>query len=311
METGGLDRVAQQLARDLATAGRDVPTIRALGPGAVPHRTAAVDGSNATLAASGSHLVGALRIASVMIEGGSERIRPGGNAASEVVLLTTRDASATLSQRLGVDVGRVDLPGALELLRDHEEHALALRLLEELEAGDVLLLDGALAVRPPLTLMTRILDRAREGRIDVVGVCKSTGLTIGNVPAIAACALAARSTSPPREGWWAEIPAPPAVRARVLIARLSNAEDRPFRFDIASDRDPSAVLAALASLSRHPAQPGYPSPLAMAHHRATIQEVERRRLASAVRDAARERGVRDEAWRAAFLDWHDVLELGV
>src|SRR5205823_6344414 len=123
----------------------------------------------------------------------------------------------------------------------------------------------------PLPLMLRIVERAREKRVDVVGVCKSTSLTVGGVPALAACALAARERRF-AAAWWAEIAAPSQVRGRVLVARLSSAEDRPFRFDVASMREPEEVLSSLAALSRHPATPGYPSPLAMAHHRATIGE---------------------------------------
>jgi hypothetical protein len=48
----------------------------------------------------------------------------------------------------------------------------------------------------------------------------------------------------------------------------------------------------------------------MAHHAATIQEDERRRLAASVAEAALRCGAREDAWRAVFADYHDVLDLG-
>jgi hypothetical protein len=189
--------------------------------------------------------------------------------------------------------------------RARAETALAADLLERLEPGDLLLLDGALHART--TEMAALLDRAGEREVSMVGVCKSTSLVLGGVPALAAAHLAGRAAGLPR--WWAEIAAPPHVRGRVLLARLSPAEDRPFRFDVAAP-DALRVLGSLASLAGHPAAPGYPSPLAIAHHAATIQEDERRRLAASVEEAALRHGAAEDAWRAAFADYHDVLDLG-
>jgi hypothetical protein len=41
-----------------------------------------------------------------------------------------------------------------------------------------------------------------------------------------------------------------------------------------------------------------------------MPEDERRRLAASVAEAVEAEGVPGGAWRAAFLDYHDVLDLG-
>jgi hypothetical protein len=84
-----------------------------------------------------------------------------------------------------------------------------------------------------------------------------------------------------------------------------------FRFDVAAhDDDPVRVLGGLASLAGHPAYPGYPSPLAMAHNAALIPEDLKQRLRAQLQDAMHDAGLDGETAETAFLDYHDVLELG-
>jgi hypothetical protein len=284
-DAAGVVEVARRLAAILSAPGSAPLSVRPLAPLPPPARVAAVDGSSAILAESGSHLVGALRVAGVA----AGRVERRG---LEVHLLEEQDPSGLAAgERLGA-------------LRAGAEHALAARLLAELGRGDLLLLDGSLRAAPALD---GLLERAGDRGVDVVGVCKSTSLTVSGVPALAACSLAARDAG--AGAWIVELPAPPNVRGRVLVARLARAEDRPFRFDVASSQ-PERALARVASLAGHPAAPGYPSPLAMAHQAATILEEERRRLALDVMERVAAMGVRGEAWRAAFFDYHEVLELG-
>lgn len=309
----GLRDVATRLAAILAEAPRGTPDVRPFVPAEAPRRALAVDGSSVVLAESGSHLVGAFRPAAVLVERGhAARVEA---FPPEVALLSDGDAHRTLAQRMQraelpvVEVAPLHAGAALDALRLHEEVALALRLLPQLSAGDLLLVDGAVQTRPPVLVMDSLLRAARERGVDVIGVCKSTSLTVGGAPALAACQLAARGVVAP---WASELQAPASVRGRVFVARLSRAEQRPFRFDVAAhDDDPLRALAAAAGLAGHPGYPGYPSPLAMAHHAAVIAEDERRRLAHDVMEAVAARGVSGDAWRAAFLDYHDVLELGV
>lgn len=309
----GTGEAAQRLARLLSDAPADAPRLAPLPEGRAPAQVAAVDGSHVVLAEAGDVVLAAHRAGWV----GLSRGQPVhmGPEPPEVVLLTPESGRALLLERLaaagarGADPPRMDPGATLDALRTLGEMACALDALEALHEGDLLLLDGPLQARPAVPLMDRLVARAKERRVDLVGVCKSTSLTVGPVPALAACQLAGRRLR--EKTWWAELAPPPSLRGRCLAARLSPAEERVFRFDVsAHDDDAPRVLAGVATLAGHPAYPGYPSPLAMAHNAVLLTEETRQRLRAEVQEAAMRAGVREGAWEAAFLDYHDLLELG-
>lgn len=309
----GTREVALRLAGLLGRAPQGVPLLQPLDARPVPRRVVAVDGSNVTLAEGGEHLLGAYRHGRVLLEGGQPL--PEDAAAPEVVLLTPHEGRERLREALAragfpdADVPPLSNAQCLETLRTLAELACAEESLRLLGRDDALLLDGALQARAAAPLLDRLVPAAKARGVDLVGVCKSTSLTIGPVPALVACQLAGRAF--PAKTWHARLPAPPMVRGEVHVARLSAGEERVFRFDVAAhDGDAARVLGALASLSGHPAYPGYPSPLAMAHNAALLTEDAKRRLRAEVQEAAVRAGVPEEAWMAAFFDYHDVLELG-
>lgn len=307
----GTDEVARRLVDLLSRTPREAVAPAPLPPGDPPARVAAVDGSNVTLAESGAHLVGAWRVGRVDLARGAlvhAMPRP-----PEVGLLVDKDVEPLRSRLaaagVSVESPRLAAGAMLEHLRTLAELGEALDAVEALGPRDLLLLDGALQARTAIPLMDRLAARARVRGVDLVGVCKSTSLTVGPAPALVACRLAARDLG--ATPWCVEIPAPPAVRGRVFVARLSAAEPRPFRFDVAAaDDDPRRVLGSLATLAGHPAYPGYPSPLAMAHNAALLSEQDRLRLRATLHEACVKAGVAEDDWDAAFLDYHEVLELG-
>lgn len=309
----GTPEVARRLAALLGRMPEGTPRLEAFRTGAPPPRVVAVDGSNVTLAEGGEHLLGAHRWGRVILDHGAPR--PAQPQPPEVVLLTPQEGKEAVRRALA-DAGfpDVDLPAlsnavCLETLRAVGELRCAEDSLDLLRAGDLLLLDGALQSRAAAPVLDRLLLAARARGVDVVGVCKSTSITVGPVPALVACQLAGRAF--PSKTWLAPLPTPPAVKSPVYAARLSAGEDRVFRFDVAApDGDAARVLGSLAGLAGHPAYPGYPSPLAMAHNAALLNEETRTRLRAEVMEASLRAGALEEAWTAAFLDYHDVLEMG-
>lgn len=309
----GTQEVARRLASLLSRMPEGTPRLEPFAPLPAPRRVVAVDGSNVTLAEGGEHLLGAYRWGRVVLDQGVPR--PAPDQDPEVVLLTPHEGKDRVRAALA-DAGfpDVDLPAlsnaaCLETLRTLAEMRGAEASLDLLGQGDLLLLDGALQARAATPLLDRLLAAAKAKGVDVVGVCKSTSLAIGPVPALVACQLAGRQV--PFRTWLARLPAPPAVRAPVFAARLSPGEDRVFRYDVAAaDEDAARVLGSLAGLAGHPAYPGYPSPLAMAHNAALLNEETKQRLRAQVMEEAIRAGALEEAWTAAFLDYHDILEMG-
>lgn len=307
----GTERVVRRLAQMLQTRPADAPRVEPLAPSAPPARVVAVDGSSVVLAESGDRVLAAYRAGSVGVNRGST-IAPRVPAPT-LALLSYDDASAAIEERLaragvpGRAIGGIPPMGALDALRTIEELEAAREALSELRAGDLLLLDGPLQVRPLAPMLDELLARAAERGVDVVGVCKSTSLAFGATPALVACQIAARGIA---STWLAPLPTPVNVRGRSFAARLSPAEARAFRFDLATAREPAALLASIAGLCGHPAYPGYPSPLAMAHNAVLLNDETRRRLRAVVQEAVLKAGVDADAWDAAFVDYHEVLELG-
>lgn len=306
--TGAQD-VARRLVDLLARAPPDAPRLARLDPAAPPARVVAVDGSSVTLAESGDHLLAAWRAGAVGL-GAPTRV---GNV--EVALLAPMECRDLVRERVAAEgfpdaaPPRLDPKGALDALRTISELRHALAAVDTLDADDLLLVDGALQSRAHLPLTDRLVEKAKARGVHVVGVCKSTSILLGHAPALVACALAGRAS--PHATWSAPLPTPPLVRGRSYAARLSPAEPRAFRYDVAAaDGDDHALLARIAGLCGHPAYPGYPSPLAMAHNAVLLNEDAKRRLRTQLQEAALAAGVPERAWDAAFLDYHDVLELG-
>lgn len=309
----GADEVALRLARLFGDAPLETPRLHPIAPAAPPRRTVAIDGSSVVLAETGEAALAAYRAGGVALRGVAPE--PATTTPVEIVLIAASDAASVVAERLeragfaGHALPRLRPEAALDALRTLEELRCGIEALDAMQPGDLLLLDGPLQARGAVPLIDALLARASERGVDVVGVCKSTSLTIGPVPALVACQLAGRQST--ARTWRAPLLAPPSVRGETHAARLSPAEERVFRFDVAAaDHDAARVLASLAGLCGHPAYPGYPSPLAMAHNAVLLNEDARRRLRGEVHEAALRAGVDERAWELAFVDYHDVLHLG-
>ncbi len=283
-----------------------------------PPCVAAVDGSSAVLADARAFLIGACRAAVVRVEDG----RPAGEDVDPPrVLLIERGTVARPVREslaaLGATRVEADDRAAPEVTLGHvralAEWAAARRALDRLAAGDVLLLDGPLRIREPdapRVVVEPLVDSAVARGVGLAAVSKSTSQTIGGFPALALAARAAGTRG--LATFLAELPrADRASPARSFAVRLSAADHRVFRVDVpATEPDPGSVLARLGALAGHPAYPGYPSPLAMAHHACVIDEGMQRDLTMTVRRRAEDAGADPELWDLAFEDYHDVLDRG-
>lgn len=312
-----LDAPARRLAALLEGADAPRPDLAftPLPEAATPRRALGVDGSHAVLGDGRSILVGAWRVAGALL--GERRESLGG--ATRVEVFTEADAGERVRERLaalGVAAPAPALPpaAALDACRTLDEVALALDGLARLGSGDVLLLDGPLAWRewaPPHALVSRLLAEAAARGVSVVGACKSTALTVGVEPVLAHVRRRARREA--SGTWCVPLPVqPPRALASAYAARLDAAQRWIFRYDVAAapGTDAARVLGSLAGLAATATYPGYPVPLAHAHNLATIPEAEARDLRASMRTAAARAGLPEEAWDAAFADYHDVLEAG-
>ncbi|HVL87973.1 MAG TPA: DNA double-strand break repair nuclease NurA [Candidatus Thermoplasmatota archaeon] len=285
-----MDDIARLLA-SLAPRLRSTPPDSGLAFETVvprpPGRIGAVDGSVAPVLEGQGFVVSAVRAVAILVEDGRVSAVHGPRALLHV---TAREIDA-------------------DRRREEAEREAAGRLLSFLGPGDLLLLDGALAV--PDGSHETLVQACQVRGIVVAAVCKSTSALLDGAPLLPA-ALAQGTRRRPGEAWYADVShvlKEPGVRS--FVARLHAAARQAFRIDLpAAGVAPDEALSRIAATARDPGYPGYPWPLAQAHNRAAIPDSEADDLAHAIRSRALQDGIDAGTWDACFADPHAMLDAG-
>lgn len=287
MRVEGLDDVAARLARRPRLPF--TPSFEPIEPVAAPP-CAAVDGSHAVLADTGSTWLVAVRAAGIGWPGAAPP--PPMRVLAASADTAQADIDAAFHQR-GLPSPPVrSAEGFAEAHRALSELDAATQAIHALPEGGLLLVDGALTQlpEPAQALADRILDRATASGIHVAGLSKRSGLAVRGVPLVPAIDAAGREGLP-GASWWSPIPGNTAV-----VARLHGRGPHAFRVDAET-----AVLPWLADLSRDAVYLGYPYPLAKVHNLVAISHKEARRLRERV-----ERGLGRDAQH--LQDFHAILD---
>jgi hypothetical protein len=207
------------------------------------------------------------------------------------------------------DVQPTSLPDTLEdaaaALRDLREQMLAREMIEQLNAGDLCLLDGALYgnrwLQPVVDGTCRL---AAERNVHLASVSKRSDLAAGGMPLLYWMTRQGNAVLP-RQRWLY----PLCPERGMYVARLHPAARHVFRVDVSPHVDtPGMVLRRLAMLSDDVATLGYPYPLAAVHRAVVLSADEvsywRRRL----RERAMDAGFTHDDWEGLFYDYHAYLE---
>lgn len=290
-----LDHIHRIAPADLAGLFRDHSNI---SPGdftqidtSFDRRIAAVDGSNATVAESGLFTVVALRAAGVVFRRGTRdfsalspqrvmRIGPEREVASFPILY--QECFEALPE---ASLDAEDRTKAAGVLRDIIEYWTALRIMERLDAGDLLLLDGALRVNHESLnpVLMEILKTAGHRDLLVASVTKRTSMTWGGgIPLVRSAAALAREygVHPP---WAVRIPDEILDASRyeqwqhgaMYVAMLHPAASSAFKVELPQYAGKDAVretFAACAAYADDGRIAGYPFPLFAAHRQTVIKE---------------------------------------
>ncbi|QYZ79915.1 DNA double-strand break repair nuclease NurA [Methanofollis formosanus] len=284
----------------------------------------AVDGSNAMVLESGSFSVALARAVETTFSGGRRvhagetslrafRIGPEAENPAYGDLYAECFEDAPLKSLENEDRSR-----AAAVFRDTLEYATALRLASNLDAGDVLLLDGALRVdheslRP---VLLRILREARRRGVLVAAVTKMAASTWGGgVPLVPAAAALARDLGV-RGPWYLEVP-PEVMDAEryqewhfgdTYVASLHQKAPLAFKVEVpegASSRSVEATFAALAAYADDGRVTGYPFPLFDAHRLVTIGLDQVEQVRQTLIGAMSRQGMTGNEFQAYFGDIHD------
>src|SRR4030066_1519112 len=147
-------------------------------------RVAAIDGGSATFLSPRSFVLGVYRSGYVIFQNQKrveEKINP---IALEIVSYGNMEAkykNAFFKLARENTSETPEMSKILDRLRLFSEWSLAVELVEKLNEGDVILIDGSLraSIVPPYSFLNRLTQRAFEKKIHLVGVTKTSTLYWG------------------------------------------------------------------------------------------------------------------------------------
>jgi hypothetical protein len=283
-------------------------------------KVAAVDGGSATVVKGRSFLIGIYRTGSVIFHNG-KRIKQK-TIPLKLEIISQAEISKRYFSAYRDLVGEEpsEAPGIekmLDRLRLFSEWKEAQGLLDELNEGDMLLIDGSLkaSIAPPHNFLLKITQRAKAKGVHLVGVTKTSTLYWGDRSPLIPAVVKIGERFCPNSKWFCQLSAEelhtksPSYFGTIYVTKLKVSSDFAFRVDVNrfDPVDPNVVFSFLSNLASDPAFLGYPYPLAAAHHlcRITTGEVEdiRYRLQS----KAMEKGISTADWDLLFTDFHEVL----
>jgi hypothetical protein len=283
-------------------------------------RVTAVDGGSATVVKGRSFLIGVHRVGSVTYLRGEridQRMMPLKLEVISRANLPSIYSSAYLDL-VGEEPSEAPaIDRMLDRLRLFGEWKLAGQLLDELESGDLLLIDGSLkaSIAPPYNFWLEFSRKARTKGVHLVGVTKTSTLYWGDKSPLIPAVVKIGERFCPDSKWFCRISdeklhtASSNYFGKIYVARLKASSDFAFRIDVsrADPVDPAAVFAALSHLSGDPAFLGYPYPLAAAHSASRISLSEIEDIRYKLQSRTFEKGVSLSDWDLLFTDFHEVL----
>jgi len=283
-------------------------------------RVAAVDGGSATVVRGRSFSIGVHRVGSVTYRRGERIDQRTMPLKLEVISRANLPAiySSAYLDLVGEEPSESPaMDKMLDRLRLFGEWKLAGQLLDELEKGDMLLIDGSLkaSIAPPYNFWLEFTRRARAKGVHLVGVTKTSTLYWGDKSPLIPAVVKVGKRFHPNSKWFCRISderlhtTSSSYFGRIYVARLKASSDFAFRIDVnrIDPVDPKVVFYALSHLSGDPAFLGYPYPLAAAHNVSRISLSEIEDIRYKLQSRAFENGVSLSDWDLLFTDFHEVL----
>jgi hypothetical protein len=283
---------------------------------------AAIDGGSATIANGHSFTVDVYRTGYLIFENNNivdELIEPlaikaiSQANAREVFSSAYHDIVGSPPQEIP-NFGRV-----VNRLRTLKEWALTERLIDKLNSGDLVLIDGSLrsSLSLPYSLVERICRKAAERNIHLIGLTKTSTLYWGERSPLIPVISRMGNRACRNRTWFCQLTKPDEAFldsrwfGLIHVAKLSPRSDFAFRVDINryDKEDTKRIMSALALISHDPAYMGYPYPLAAIHNRVRLEPTVIEDLYYRLQSLALEEGVDMRHWETLFADFHELLDV--
>jgi len=284
------------------------------------NKVAAVDGGSATVLKTRSFLLGAYRAGYAVFQKGkrvNEKFLP---LKMEIISLDNKEEKYLRTYQKIVGQAPTEVPELdkiLDRLRLFAEWGLVKELLTDLEEGDVILVDGSLraSIVPPYELLLEVTQIARQKKIHLIGVTKTSTLYWGKKSPLIPMVVKTSEKFCPESKWFCRLSdlnlalKNPNWFGTIYAAKLKASSDYAFRVDInrLDQTEPEKIFSWLSYLSSDPAYLGYPYPLAAVHNRVRILKNEVEDIKYRLQSKALEKGVSTADWNLLFRDFHEVL----
>ncbi len=280
----------------------------------------AVDGGSATVVKGRSFRIAVYRVAAVCYQHGrriDQKLFP-----LKLVIISKANAQQLYNSAYDDLVGQPpsDTPGMekmLDRLRLFSEWKMAQRVLDELGADDMVLLDGSLkaSIAPPYHFVMDFCKKAEDKGVRLVGVTKTSTLYWGDKAPLIPAVMKRGERFHPNSKWFCRLSdeklhtTGSSYFGRIYVARLKASSSFGFRTDINrfTTTGEEEIFSNLSWLSGDPAFLGYPYPLAAAHNISRITSSEVEDIRYKLQSEAFVGGISQSDWDLLFTDFHEIL----
>lgn len=283
-------------------------------------KVAAVDGGSATVLKTRSFLIGIYRAGYVIFRKGKRAEEKFLPLRMEIISLQNKSEKylSAYSELVGQVPNEVpEIDKILDRLRLFAEWGLVKELLQNLEKGDMILVDGSLraSIVPPYELLLEVTQEALNKDIGLLGVTKTSTLYRGKKSPLIPMVVKTSEKFCPESKWFCRLSdvdlalKNPNWFGTIYVSKLKASSDYAFRVDVnrLDQTEPEKIFSWLSNLSSDPAFLGYPYPLAAAHNRARISGSEIEDIKYRLQTKALEKGISSADWDLLFRDFHEVL----
>ncbi len=193
---------------------------------------------------------------------------------------------------------------AVDAIRSLEENAAAADAMDELEEGDIVMMDGALEGSKFLADVIRKNCELAAGRgLHLVGICKRSDLYTNHLPVLSW--VKRRGDKFFGEQRWYY---PLSEGRKIYIAKFHPFSKFSFRIDInPMENDIEKILGEISAFSDDVSCLGYPYPLAEIHRNVVITAEDGLYYRKALREMALKNGLTMDEWDDLFFDYHEYL----
>ncbi len=283
-------------------------------------RVSAVDGGSATIVKGRSFFIGVFRAGYVTFQGEKrveEKVLPLRLETVSLGNMVNKYKNAYLSLTGEEPTEVPGLDKILDRLRLFEEWKLTFELLDKFNPFDIILIDGSLraSIVPPYSLLLSATKKAKEKKIHLVGITKSSTLYWGKKAPLIPMVVKKAEDFCGNKRWYCRLSDydlslnNPNWFGIIYVAKFKKSSEYAFRVDInrEDEASPDTLFSALSQFSKDPSVLGYPYPLTAVHNMVRIRSSEVEDIRYMLQKKALQKGISNSDWDLLFTDFHEVL----